>query len=1060
MEIDKHDKHISQCDTYYRIFVRYFYTQYPISMKSFVFSVIASLLFTSAITAQIPLKTADIDGLRTKENSYIALTDLTIVPSPGTVISNGVIIIKNGIIENVGSGLSIPKGATIRSAKGMWVYASFVEPYMEMNRKGTRTGAAMNDEEDNPGKAQPLDRGARYWNEAIRPEKSVADYANIDTKTAEEWVSLGFGAAHCNATDGILRGHSALVLLREGSASDIILRHDIGQWISLRKGNSPNPYPSSMMGSIALLRQAFYDAQWYAKAHAIARQSAITPPETNISLEALAADIEKKMPFFFETNNEHTIMRGDKIAKEFSLPMMYIGNGFEYRRLASLAAIKPTLILPVNFPAVPDVSTADRAEDISLEDLLHWDAAPANPYRLDSVGISFCFTTRSLKNKSDFLPNIRKAISYGLTKEKALAALTMTPAKILGVSHLLGSIEKGKIANLLLTDGDIFDEKTSLYTAFVAGNEYTIKKNNPYDIRGTWTINVESMTQKLTVKISGEKNAPRAKMSINSLDMNADFSYANTGVQFSMYGDTLGMEGKIRATGTMDSLSGKGTIIFPDNKRVAWTAKRDSAYTTPPKDTTQKIKPTVLHRTLMPDSPFGLREKPAQKSVLLKNGKIWTCAVNGTIIEKGDILIVNGKIAAVGENLSSKADTIIDAAGKHITPGIIDEHSHIAIESGVNEGTHAVTAEVRIGDVLQPDDINIYRQLAGGVTSSHLLHGSANPIGGQLQLIKLRWGSDADNLKFANADGTIKFALGENVKQSHWGDNFTSRYPQTRMGVEEIMRDGFQAALEYEKQWKNYEGLSNKDKGSVLPPRRDIQLDILLEIIRSKRFIHCHSYVQSEILMLMRLAEEFNFKIQNFTHILEGYKLASEMAQHGTTASSFADWWAYKFEVYDAIPQNPAILHEQGVVTSINSDDAEMARRLNQEAGKAVKYGKVSETEALKMVTLNPAIQLRVQDKTGSIEKGKDADIVVWNGHPLSNFARVEHTFVDGIMYFDRTTDEKMRLRDKTLRAALEQKAIAALKGGETASPKSSRKKRQYDCEDIEDEMQGEELLD
>ncbi|HRK58466.1 MAG TPA: hypothetical protein PLI74_02400, partial [Candidatus Kapabacteria bacterium] len=252
-------------------------------MKNFVFTVIIVLMMPLWVYAQIPVQTADIDGLRAKENSYYALTDITIVPSPGVKITNGTIIIKNGIIENVGTNLSIPKAATVRSAKGMWVYASFIEPYMDMNRKGAKIGS---EDEDNPGKAQPLDRGAKYWNEAIRPEKNVADYANVDVKTAEEWMSLGFGAAHCNATDGILRGHSAIILMREGSASTIMLRHSVGQWMSLRKGNSPNPYPSSMMGSIALLRQAFYDAQWYAKAHSIAKQSAISPPEINSSLEA------------------------------------------------------------------------------------------------------------------------------------------------------------------------------------------------------------------------------------------------------------------------------------------------------------------------------------------------------------------------------------------------------------------------------------------------------------------------------------------------------------------------------------------------------------------------------------------------------------------------------------------------------------------------------------------------------------------------------------------------------------------------------------------------------
>lgn len=1003
--------------------------------------------------SQFPVQTADIDGLRNKENMYLALTDLTIIPSPGKQILNGTIIIRNGMIENVGEKITIPKGATIRSCKGMWAYASFIEPYMEMNKKGVKAGNNF-EEDEAPEKAQPLDKGARYWNEAIKPEKRVSDYAHFDKTATEEWNKLGFGIAHCNSTDGILRGRSSIVLIREGNASEITLRSDYAQWMSFRKGSSPTPYPSSMMGSIALIRQAILDARWYAQAHTVAKNSKIVPPETNVSLEALADDLEEKRPFFFESNNEHTLLRGSKIAKEFNLPFVYIGNGFEYRRISAVSMLKPSLILPVNFPAVPDVSTSERTEDVSLEDLYHWDAAPANPYRIDSAGITFCFTTRLLKDKSEFLPNIRKAILYGLSPDKALAALTVNPANLLGMNTLAGSIESGKIANILLSDGDIFDEKTSIYSVIVAGKENTIKKSLQYDIRGKWKFSFSGINKPSVCKISGTKDSPKGKFSFDGKDIDNDFSYNGTDIHFAFAGDTLGYEGKLRAMGIMDSISGKGYITLPDNQKLTWTAIRDSAFKQS-KDTTKKVPVTVLHKTLTPDSPFGFAEKPKQKNVLIKNAKIWTCSQKGEIIEQGDIFISNGKISSIGKNLSGKADTVIDATGKHVTPGIIDEHSHIAIESGVNEGTHAVTVEVRIGDVLQPDDINIYRQLAGGVTSSHLLHGSANPMGGQLQLIKLRWGDDADGIKFENVDGTVKFALGENVKQSHWGDNFTSRYPQTRMGVEEIMRDGFQAALEYEKKWKDYEAPGAK--ANALPPRRDIQLDALLEIVKNKRFIHCHSYVQSEILMLMRLAEEFNFKIQNFTHILEGYKLASEMAQHGTTASSFADWWAYKFEVYDAIPQNPAILHEQGVVTSINSDDAEMARRLNQEAGKTVKYGNVSEVEALKMVTLNPAIQLRVQDRTGSLETGKDADVVIWSGNPLSNLSRVEKTFVDGKLYFDRELDERLRQRDKKIRAALEQKAINAAKTGESVSQKPSKKKKMYECEDIDDEMAGEE---
>ena len=382
----------------------------------------------------------------------------------------------------------------------------------------------------------------------------------------------------------------------------------------------------------------------------------------------------------------------------------------------------------------------------------------------------------------------------------------------------------------------------------------------------------------------------------------------------------------------------------------------------------------------------------------------------------------------------------------HITAGVIDEHSHIAIARGVNEGTHAVTTEVRIGDVLDPDDVNIYRQLAGGVTASHLLHGSANPMGGQLQFIKLRWGSVAEDLKVKDAVPTVKFALGENVKQANWGDKYTVRYPQTRMGVEQIMSDAFQAAKEYERDMKTADA-------SKLPVRRDLQLDALVEIMRGKRNIHCHSYVQSEILMLMRLAESYGFKVHTFTHILEGYKVAKEMAAHGAMASSFADWWAYKFEVYDAIPQNPAIMHEQGVVTSINSDDAEMARRLNQEAAKSIKYGGVSEEDALKFVTLNAAKQMATESRMGTIEAGKDADIVVWTGNPLSNMSRVERTFVDGRAYFSRETDARLRTRDRALRSFLEQEAMKSIGKGAPAARGGAAPRRLRHCDDLEDEV-------
>jgi imidazolonepropionase-like amidohydrolase len=424
--------------------------------------------------------------------------------------------------------------------------------------------------------------------------------------------------------------------------------------------------------------------------------------------------------------------------------------------------------------------------------------------------------------------------------------------------------------------------------------------------------------------------------------------------------------------------------------------------------------------------------------VLLKNATVWTNEKDG-ILQNADVLLENGKIKAVGKGLSAGGAKVIDATGKHITPGIIDEHSHIAITGGVNEGAQSNSAEVRVADVVNPEDVNIYRQLAGGVTTSHLLHGSANPIGGQSQLIKLRWGKNAEELKFAGSDGFIKFALGENVKQSNFGTGM--RFPVTRMGVEQVFVDDFTRAKEYKK------ALAGKGSSA----RRDLELDALVEILDNKRFITCHSYVQSEINMLIHVADSLGFKINTFTHILEGYKVADKMKAHGIAASTFSDWWAYKMEVAEAIPYNGAIMHNVGITTAFNSDDAEMARRLNQEAGKAVLYGGLPEEEALKLVTLNPARMLHIDSKVGSLKPGKDADVVIWSANPLSIYAKAEKTFVDGVAYWDMERDAKVRADQQTEKARIIKKMLDSKnKGGRTQRP-AAPAQRIYNCETMEE---------
>jgi len=391
---------------------------------------------------------------------------------------------------------------------------------------------------------------------------------------------------------------------------------------------------------------------------------------------------------------------------------------------------------------------------------------------------------------------------------------------------------------------------------------------------------------------------------------------------------------------------------------------------------------------------FGNASIPTKQDLLIKNATIWTNETEGNIT--GDVLIKNGKIESVGKNLSAAGAKVVDGTGKHLTNGIIDEHSHIALFS-INE-IETISSEVRQEDVVNSEDINIYRQLAGGVTTSQLLHGSADCIGGQSAIIKLKWGETAENLIIPNSPKFIKFALGENVKRGN-APQAPNRYPSTRMGVEQVFNDAFTRAIAYKKEWTNYN--NQKVKTGLIAPRRDLELDALVEILDGKRNITCHSYVQSEINMLMKLADSLGFKVNTLTHILEGYKVADKMKARNINASTFSDWWAYKMEVKEAIPYNAAIMTKVGVNTAINSDDAEMARRLNQEAAKTILYGGLTEMQAWKTVTLNPAKMLHLDERLGSIKKGKDADLVLWTDNPLSVYAKPEKTIIDGTIYFD-----------------------------------------------------------
>jgi len=417
----------------------------------------------------------------------------------------------------------------------------------------------------------------------------------------------------------------------------------------------------------------------------------------------------------------------------------------------------------------------------------------------------------------------------------------------------------------------------------------------------------------------------------------------------------------------------------------------------------------------------------ADPPVLIQNATILTIT-NGTV--KGSILLQNGKIAAIGDKvLAPPGATVIDGAGKYVMPGIIDCHSHIMAEA-INEGSVSVSAMVGIPDVLNPEDIAIYRALAGGVTTANILHGSANSIGGKTIVMKMRWGKDAEEMKFEGAMPGIKFALGENPKRAgniaggRGAAPTNARYPATRMGVEDVIREAFNDAVAYKASWDLYRAKTAKGEVAI-PPARDLKLEPLVEVLEGKRLVHAHCYRQDEILMLLHVADDYGFKIRTLQHVLEGYKVAKEIQERGTGASTFADWWAYKIEANDAIPYNAAILTRKGVLTSLNSDDAELMRHLDKEAAKTVKYGGLTETEALSLITINPAKQLMIDKRVGSLEVGKDADVLLYDGHPLSNFSKVTKVWIDGHEYFDLDQDVDGRPKKELEKKALIQKAAA-----------------------------------
>jgi imidazolonepropionase-like amidohydrolase len=988
--------------------------------------------------------TFPVNGVAEPKERCYAFTHATIVKDAQRTLSDATMIIRKGKIIEIGTTVTLPKDAVTIDCKGKYIYPSFIDIYSDYGiMPPQRAAPGSGFDFRGPGQITSNTKGAFDWNQAIKPETEAFKLFAVEDTKATTYREAGFGTVLTHVKDGIARGTGAVVTLATENENLVMLKEKASANYSFSKGTSSQSYPSSLMGTIALLRQSYLDAQWY--------KSKPASEGVNISLQAWTEN--QSLPQVFDASDKWQDIRADRIGDEFGVQYIIKAGGNEYQRIKEVAATKATFIVPLNFPEAFDVEDPNDARFISLGDMKHWEMAPSNPAAFEKANIPFCLTASDLRDVKQFPASLRKAFDYGLTEARAFDALTRAPAILMGIYDQVGSLEAGKLANFLITSGPIFNEKTSILQNWVQGWKYAVNEDDWTDIKGLYNLTItpangNSNSYNLLVKSAASasviaKDTLTARFNYTAGLIKLSFSTApgrrgGSSVGNANNADSArpafaggGLRGaaatgsaSMRLSGTSSGAIWQGNGEDSAGVRVQWTAVWVKA--APAADSARRKQAVRIGKVKFPFDGYGWDSLPKQQTILLKNATVWTGEKEGRL-QNTDVLLKNGKIAQVGKNLTDAYAKIIDATGKIVTAGIIDEHSHIAAAS-INEAGQSVTSEVRIADNLNPEDVNIYRQLSGGVTTSHILHGSANTIGGQTQLIKLRWGVDDDALKFKGADPFIKFALGENVKRTTSQSN--NRFPDTRMGVEQVLMDAFQRAKDYEKAMSDAAAAGKKKGAAPVVVRRDLELDALVEILNKKRFITAHSYLQSEILMLMRVAEKFDFRVNTFTHVLEGYKVADKLKAHGANVSTFSDWWAYKMEVQDAIPYNAALMQQVGLNVCINSDDAEMARRLNQEAAKTIKYGGLSEDDAWRMVTINPAIALHVSDKVGSIKTGKDADVVVWSDNPLSIYAKPEQTIVDGIIYFDKNHDLELRRQITAERNRLVQKMLGEKRSG------------------------------
>lgn len=1011
-----------------------------------------------------------------------ALVNARVVTSAGKVIDKGTVIVRGGVIAAVGAAgaVAVPADAHVMDLEGQTVSPGLIDPYVTVSRlSGVRPPASDDSSAGRRGAGAaafpqatpaPEPSGNALPSSKLRPERTVLSDLKVSSDAREAFRDLGFTVVAAVPDKGILRGESAVLALSDGPLSRALLVAKSAQHVA-RDADAPEfggEYPGSKMGMAAAVRQAFSDAKWLPAADAAyaAKPAGRARPERYDAWVALGDAAAGKEPVVFEAPDVLALLRYGKIAAEFGLKARYVATGSDLYVLADeVRAAKPDLVLSLAFPAAPSVEDEDEWSDVSLQRLRAWDRAASNPRWMRDLGLTFSLTTHGLPELSDLADRAKRARARGLSADDLLAAFTTVPARQLGLAGRAGEIVPGALANLVVSSGPLFMERTRVLTTFVDGVPYEVRPKKGA-VSGTFKVDDASVALRTDPR-TGQPGVGVTPAGGGKPVAATNVVRHGQRLTFDVDGAPLGLSGPQKAEAVVEGDSLRLDVRpAAGGPAVSKRAERDRAASGRGGPGADAAEPGAAAATEKLDTPDSdVRPLPARwaaplaapKAVLVKNATVWTSGPKGTL-ENASLLVVDGKVAAVGKDVAVPAAAAsslvtIDAQGRSVTPGLIDAHSHTAVDGGVNEGSHNISAEVRIGDVVNPFAPAIYRELAGGLTAANVLHGSSNAIGGQSEILKLKNGEGPDGLKLRDEPPGIKFALGENPKRSNMQGTGPLRYPQTRMGVSALIRERFAAARDYRRKQKDFEAAKKRGENPV-PVRTDLQLEAIAEILEGRRAIHAHSYVKQEVLDLIRICEEFGVKIGTLQHILEGYKVADEIAAHGAGASSFSDWWAYKFEVYDAIPYNGALMRERGVLVSFNSDSDELARRMNVEAAKAVKYGGVPREEALKFVTANSAKQLKVDARIGSLEPGKDGDFVVWSGDPLDATSHADETWIEGKKYFDRAEDLKARPAIAAEKTELIGKArLAASRGAATSPAEPARRPSEHSCSEEEAAM-------